>query len=151
MLRITNQVVGEVLGEAWRVYPEEACGLLLAPLGSGSSGTVTTFVPVDNAARSSRIFQLDPRGFMRAERFGDDHELEVVGVVHSHTHTAAYPSATDIEEATKPLVPPSWHWLIVSLGFGPPELRSFSLDPSPGNFGENSATGIAEETLLLTN
>lgn len=151
VLRITNQVIGEVLAEAWRVYPEEACGLLLAPAGSGSSGTVRQFLAVDNAARSSRIFQLDPRGFMKAERFADDHRLDVVGVMHSHTHTAAYPSATDVEEATKPLVPPSWHWLIVSLGFGPPEVRSFSLEPSPGHFGKNSAAGIAEETLLLTN
>ncbi len=87
---------------------------------------------------------------MRAERFGDDHGLEVVGVMHSHTHTAAYPSATDVAEATKPLVPPSWHWLIVSLGFEAPELRSFAVDPSPGHFGTDSATGIAEETLLLT-
>lgn len=151
MLRITDQVVGEILAEAWRVYPEEGCGLLLAAVGSGAGGTVRSFLPVDNAARSSRIFQLDPKGFLRAERLADDRQLELVGVMHSHTHTAAYPSATDVEEATKPLVPPTWHWLIVSLGFGAPEVRSFSVQPSPGNFGENSATGIAEETLLLTN
>lgn len=150
MLRITNRAVGEILAEAWRVYPKEGCGLLLAAEGSGSAGTVRSFLPVDNVARSSRIFQLDPKGFLRAERFGDDHQLEVVGVMHSHTHTAAYPSATDVDEATKPLVPPTWHWLIVSLGFGAPEIRSFSLQPSHGNFGENSAAGIAEETLLLT-
>ena len=150
VLRITNRVVGDVLAEAWRVYPHEACGLLLTPVGQGAAGTVDTFVAVDNAARSSRIFELDPRGFMRAERLGDDHGLEVVGVMHSHTHTAAYPSATDVAEATKPLVPPSWHWLIVSLGFGAPELRSFAVDPSPGHFGRDSATGIAEEVLALT-
>jgi len=110
VLRITNAVVAQVLAEAWRVYPEEACGLLLGPAGLGSAGTVHTF----------------------------------------RTHTAAYPSATDIAEATKPLVPPSWHWLIVSLGWGFPEMRSFAVDPSRGHFGMNSATGIAEETLLLT-
>ena len=109
MLRITNQVVGQILGEAWRTYPEEACGLLLAPEGSGSSGTVGRFLPVENAARSSRVFQLDPKGFMKAERLADDRGLEVVGVMHSHTHTAAYPSVTDVEEATNPLVPSSWH------------------------------------------
>lgn len=132
------------------MYPHEACGLLLAPVGGGAAGTVDRFVAVDNAARSSRVFELDPRGFMRAERLADDQSLEVVGVMHSHTHTAAYPSATDIAEATKPLVPSTWHWLIVSLGFDSPELRSFAVDPSPGHFGRNSATGIAEETLLLT-
>jgi len=147
---LTNGVVAQVLAESWRVYPEEACGLLLGPSGLGSAGVVGTFCPIDNAASSSRIFQLDPRGFMKAERFADDNGLEVVGVMHSHTHTAAYPSATDIAEATKPLVPPSWHWLIVSLGWGFPEMRSFAVEPSAGHFGMNSATGIAEETLLLS-
>ncbi len=150
VLRIASRVVGDVLAEAWRVYPHEACGLLLAPAGRGAAGTVDAFVAVDNVALSSRVFELDPRGFMRAERFADNHGLEVVGVMHSHTHTAAYPSATDITEATKPLVPPSWHWLIVSLGFDTPEMRSFAVDPSPGHFGTDSATGIAEETVLLT-
>lgn len=150
VLRMTERVVAQVLAESWRAYPEEACGLLLGPAGQGSSGTVRHFVPVQNAAASSRIFQLDPRGFMKAERFADDNELEVVGVMHSHTHTAAYPSSTDISEATKPLVPPTWHWLIVSLAWGLPEMRSFAVEPSPGNFGTNSASGIAEETVLLT-
>ena len=150
MLRITGRVVGEVVAEAWRTYPDEACGLLLAPLGSGGSGLVARFVPIANAAQSSRVFELDPMGFMKAERLGDDAGLDVVGVMHSHTHTAAYPSVTDVEEATKPLVPPTWHWLIVSLGFGLPELRSFAVEPSAGDFGPNSATGIAEEPLLLT-
>ncbi len=151
VLRVNARVVAEVLAESWRVYPEEACGLLLGPVGLGASGTVRHFRPVENAAHSSRIFQLDPRGFMKAERFADDNGLDVVGVMHSHTHTAAYPSETDVAEATKPLVPPSWHWLIVSLGWGFPELRSFAVEPSPGNFGSDSASGIAEETVMLTN
>lgn len=151
VLRITDHVAAGVVSEAWRVYPEEACGLLLGPAGLGAVGVVRHFRPIGNAARSSRIFQLDPRGFMKAERFADDNGLEVVGVVHSHTHTAAYPSATDIQEAVKPLVPPSWHWLIVSLAWGFPELRSFAVAPSPGHFGSDSASGIAEETVLLTN
>lgn len=150
MLEMTERVANDVLAEAWRIYPNEACGLLLAPAGDGASGTVEHFIPIENAADSSRIFQLDPRGFMKAERFADDHGLEVVGVMHSHTHTAAYPSSTDIDEATKPLVPPNWHWLIVSLAWGFPEMRSFAVDPSPGNFGPDSASGIAEEAVLLT-
>lgn len=150
VLQMTEIVVAQVLAESWRAYPEEACGLLLGPQGLGASGTVRHFLPITNVAASSRIFQLDPRGFMKAERFADDNELEVVGVMHSHTHTAAYPSATDVAEATKPLVPPTWHWLIVSLGWGFPEMRSFSVQPSPGNFGPDSASGIAEETVLLT-
>ena len=42
-----------------------------------------------------------------AEARGD----EIVGVWHSHTHTDAYPSATDVRQA----VEPGWIYVIVSL------------------------------------
>lgn len=133
-----------MLAEAWRVYPHEACGVLL---GAGPEAPIERFVPVVNAAQSSRVFTLDPMGYMKAERAADDAGLEVVGVVHSHTHTAAYPSPTDVAEATKPLVPPTWHWAIVSLAWGYPEVRSFRV--SPGDGDEMTVAGIAEEPVTL--
>jgi proteasome lid subunit RPN8/RPN11 len=84
---------------------------------------------------------------MKAERGADDAGLEVVGVMHSHTHTAAYPSPTDVAEATKPLVPPTWHWAIVSLAWGYPELRSFRVTEGPGDRATRS--GIVEERVWL--
>ncbi len=129
-------------------FPVEACGLLLGTGGQSAPGRVNRFVPITNAARSSRIFQLDPMGHMKAERLADDEGLEVIGVMHSHTHTAAYPSPTDVAEASKPLVPPTWHWVIVSLAWGYPELRSFSFDPGGRSFGPTLA-GIAEEPVVL--
>ncbi len=150
MLQVTRTIWLEMIAESWRVYPEEACGLLL---GSTGSTRLDRFVPVKNAARSSRVFELDGLGFMKAEREADDLGLDVVGVMHSHTHTAAYPSATDIAEATKPLLPASWHWLIVSLAWGQPEVRSFSVasveDPPFGPTPGFSPAGIAEEPLRL--
>ena len=146
-----------MLAEAWRAYPEEACGLVLGP--AGAPDQICEFVPVVNAAASSRVFELDPMGFMRAERRAEERGLEVVGVMHSHTHTAAYPSPTDVAEATKPLVPPSWHWIIVSLAWGLPEVRSFAVEPVGAIFPRRASgvpetaairAGIAEERLLLT-
>lgn len=158
MLSLSRKIWLEILAEAWRVYPLEACGVLLAqpsPPEDGSCGSVSPgdqpierFIVIHNAAQSSRIFQLDPMGYMKAERAADDAGLEVVGVVHSHTHTAAYPSPTDVREATQPLVPPSWHWAIVSLAWGYPELRSFRVQTDPVTDWE-CAAGIAEERVLL--
>ena len=139
-----NQWLG-ILAEAWRVYPLEACGLLVA--APGLDAPIERFVPVTNAAGSSRVFTLDPVEHMRIERAADDDGLDVVGVVHSHTHTAAYPSPTDVEEASKPLVPPTWHWAIVSLAWGHPELRSFRITPGPAD--RVTATGMVEERVLL--
>lgn len=157
MLSLSRTSWLEIVAEAWRVYPLEACGLVTAtakPYTSDAPTGIETvdrqiegFIPINNAAQSSRIFQLDPMGYLKAERAADDAGLEVVGVVHSHTHTAAYPSPTDVSEATKELVPHSWHWAIVSLAWGYPELRSFRVDAKSQDW--STLAGIAEEQVLL--
>lgn len=140
MLAIDRQTWLEILAEAWRVYPLEACGVFLA---AGAEAEIDRFIPIENEAASSRVFTLEPRGFMKAERLADDLDLDIVGVFHSHTHTAAYPSPTDVAEASNPLLPPSWHWAIVSLAWGFPELRSFRLTE------EETLSGMAEELVEL--
>ena len=139
----------EILAEAWRAYPHEACGVLLGPGPEVDPGApVERFVPVANEAMSSRVFTLSPMGYMKAERLADDLGLQVVGVVHSHTHTSAYPSPTDVAEATKPLVPPTWHWAIVSLAWGLPELRSYRVTESD-RVSVGGLTGMDEEPVWL--
>ena len=127
-----------MLAAAWDAYPLEGCGLLI---GSGPVGarTIERFVPIRNEAASSRIYRLDGREYAAAALRADDDGYDIVGVMHSHTHTAAYPSPTDVAEASKPLIPPDWHWVIVSLAWGFPELRSFNIVDG----------GIAEEPVGL--
>jgi len=48
-------------------------------------------------------------------------------VMHSHTHTDAYPSPTDIAKADNPLLL-GWHYIIVSLRDDAPMLRSWLID-----------------------
>ena len=43
--------------------------------------------------------------------------------MHSHTHTDAYPSPTDIAQAPDP----DWHYVIVSLRDDVPMLRSYRI------------------------
>jgi proteasome lid subunit RPN8/RPN11 len=125
-----------MLAEAWSAYPLEGCGLLI---GAGGGDVVDRFVPIRNEAESSRIYRLDGRQYATAALRADAEGLDVIGVMHSHTHTVAYPSPTDVAEASKPLIPPSWHWVIVSLGWGYPELHSFRILDG----------GIAEEPVGL--
>ena len=145
MLTLHRSTWLEILAEAWRVYPLEACGLLIGP----DDGPVDRFVPIVNEAQSSRVFTLSPMGYMKAERLADDLGLQVVGVVHSHTHTSAYPSPTDVAEATKPLVPATWHWAIVSLAWGYPELRSFRVQDSGADVGGGSAANSEGDSVEL--
>jgi proteasome lid subunit RPN8/RPN11 len=48
---------------------------------------------------------------------------ELVGVWHSHTHTDAYPSDTDVRQAMEP----QWVYVIVSLKHPEPVLRAYRL------------------------
>lgn len=153
MLELTRTQWLEMLATAWAAYPLEGCGLLVGPPGGDR---VERFVPIDNEARSSRIYRLDGSQYARAAMAADEEGMDIVGVMHSHTHTAAYPSPTDVAEATRPLVPPSWHWVIVSLAHGLPELHSFRIgaglgEPGSGPFPRSvpGNVGIEEEPVRL--
>jgi proteasome lid subunit RPN8/RPN11 len=70
------------------------------------------------------VYTIDPRDHLRAERDAEDRGWEIIGVVHSHTHTEAYPSPTDVAQAPDP----SWYYAIVSLRDETnPSLRSYRI------------------------
>jgi [CysO sulfur-carrier protein]-S-L-cysteine hydrolase len=111
VLHLAASVYAAIIGSAYDGLPYEACGLLG---GDPGSGRVRVFYPCTNIARSSRIYTLDPK---------EGRSLEVIGVVHSHTHTDAYPSPTDVAQAPDP----AWRYVIVSLRDDAPVLRSYRL------------------------
>jgi [CysO sulfur-carrier protein]-S-L-cysteine hydrolase len=120
MLRLDAAAHAAMVAHALAAYPEEACGLLVGPHG----GDVTTgFVPCRNVAASARIYSIDPREHLRAERDAEDVGLEIVGVMHSHTHTEPWPSPTDVAQAPDP----GWHYVIVGLRRSAPDTRSYAI------------------------
>ena len=56
-------------------------------------------------------------------RDAEDDGEEILGVVHSHTHTEGYPSPTDIRQAPDP----QWHYVIISLRDGGTAMRSYKI------------------------
>jgi [CysO sulfur-carrier protein]-S-L-cysteine hydrolase len=108
----------EMIGHVYDGYPLEACGLLV-----GRGAQVSRFVPCANAAASARIYSIDGRELLRAEMSAEDDGLEIIGVVHSHTHSEPYPSPTDVAQAPDP----AWHYVIVSLKRDAPETRSYRI------------------------
>ncbi len=117
MLTLSSVQREAIVATCIRALPNEGCGLLLGT----SEGIVHDVVASVNVADSARIYEIDPKVLLRATRRADDEGLEVIGVFHSHTHSAAYPSPTDVRQAPDP----SWHYLLVSLLDSPPDLRSF--------------------------
>lgn len=102
-----------------RSLPLEGCGLLIGSV----DGTITSVVGSDNVAASARIYEIDPRVLLRTFREADDAGEVVAGCFHSHTHSDAYPSPTDIAQAPDP----SWHYVLISLRVTPPTLRSYRI------------------------
>ena len=135
MLKVPENELRAMHDHALAGYPYEACGLMV---GHPASGEVVRFVPCTNVASSARVYTIDPKEHLRAELAAEADGLEVIGVMHSHTHSEAYPSPTDVAQAPDP----SLHYLIVTLAREVPESRSFRIDQTA-----ESAAQISEEEI----
>ncbi len=119
VLELTRQTWAQMVGRAYDGYPDEACGLLAGPVGVDR---VTAFYPCPNAAASSKVYAI---AYADIEAASDDAEakgLDLKGTMHSHTHTDAYPSPTDVQMAD-----PVWCYVIVSLRQEAPVLRAYRI------------------------
>lgn len=123
-LLLDRDVWTAMLATAIDGYPLEACGLLG---GIPGAGRIDGFCRVENADASAKTYAIGPAGFAAAEAAFAPRGLEIIGVMHSHTHTDAYPSPTDIDRADNPLLE-GWKYIIVSLRDEAPVLRCYVLD-----------------------
>jgi proteasome lid subunit RPN8/RPN11 len=108
-----------MLAACIRALPNEGCGLLL---GTGE-GLVHDVIASPNVADSAKVYEIDPTILLRASRRADAEGLEVIGVFHSHTHSEAYPSPTDVRQAPDP----TWHYVLISLVDSPADMASFRI------------------------
>ena len=120
MLRLAPDVYQAMIGHCYDGLPDEACGLIATAPGGDKA---VVLYPTRNAAESSRIYEVDPKDLLRADRDAQAKGLEIIGVYHSHTHTEPYPSPTDLAQAPDP----EWHYVIVSLREAEPMLRSYRI------------------------
>jgi proteasome lid subunit RPN8/RPN11 len=120
MLRLASEVYLRMVGHCYDGLPDEACGLLG---GSPMSGKAAVCYPTRNDAASARVYTVNPLDHLRADRDAEARGLEIIAVFHSHTHTDAYPSPTDVAQAPDP----SWHYVLVSLRDEAPVVRSYRI------------------------
>jgi len=127
VLRLTDATYTDMVAHALDDLPNEACGLVAA---LPSTDKIERVYRCRNAAASSRLYEVEPIDHLHADRDAEGRGLEIVGVYHSHTHTDAYPSPTDVKQAPDP----SWHYVIVSLRDDAPMVRSYRI--VDGKIGE---------------
>ncbi len=123
MLLIRKKLLDSMVAHALQGYPLEACGLLVGTVPEDGTAHVASVCPTGNVAASARIYEVEPKALLKADREAEAAGQELIGVYHSHTHTDAKPSPTDIAQAPDP----GWHYVLVSLRDAHPSVRSWRI------------------------
>ncbi|MBA2702022.1 MAG: M67 family metallopeptidase [Chloroflexi bacterium] len=98
-----SQTIREaIIAHARAEDPNEACGLIIGDRPAGAGGRALRFEATANEAASPYRYEIPPAELYRLSVAVDDADQSFWGIVHSHTHTPAVPSATDIGLAFYP-------------------------------------------------
>ena len=92
----------EIIERARAEYPNEMCGLIVGDRPAAEGGLALRFEPARNKAASPYRYEIDPDDLLRLTIATDDADETFWAIVHSHTHTPAVPSPTDIGLAFYP-------------------------------------------------
>ena len=119
-MKISRALVDEMVAHAREDLPNECCGMI-----GGRDGEATSVVRVENSAASPLRYEMDPQGQYDALKAIEDAGEELIGIYHSHTRSAAYPSQTDVNQA---VAWPEQVYVIVSLENGDaPDVKAYDL------------------------
>ncbi|HWX88647.1 MAG TPA: M67 family metallopeptidase [Solirubrobacteraceae bacterium] len=117
----------EILAHAREEVPNECCGVVgVVPAAGGEPARAMRVRRARNVHASPKRFEIDGRDVIRAMSEFEGAGWEIGAIYHSHTHTAPYPSQTDINFAAHW---PGVEWIIVGLaGAAEPEIRSYLIE-----------------------
>lgn len=143
-LKIPRQILDAMAAHALALDPYECCGLL-----AGKDGTVSRHYRITNTvakdAQAVEVFDaanvkqladlsetkkaevayfMDPKEMLAAFKDMRERNLDLAVIYHSHTHSPAYPSMTDVGLALYP----DAAYLIISLeNKAAPDIRAFHI------------------------
>jgi [CysO sulfur-carrier protein]-S-L-cysteine hydrolase len=96
-VHIPQDYLDEMIRHAREDVPNECCGVLL-----GRDGQMLELRRCTNAEQSPFRYSVAPRELLAIDREVRERDWEVAAIYHSHTHTDAYPSPTDVRLAAYP-------------------------------------------------
>ena len=91
-----------IVAHARAEYPNEAAGLIIGDAPAAAGGRALRFEATRNRAASPLRYEIHPDDLLRLTIATDDADEVFWAIVHSHTHTPAVPSPTDIGLAFYP-------------------------------------------------
>jgi proteasome lid subunit RPN8/RPN11 len=98
-LMLNRSLLEEMIAYVRERAPLEACGLL-----AGKADRAEKMIGVTNQAQSPARFVMDPYEQLRAFDWIESHEMDLVGIFHSHPAGPETASPTDIAEAAYAVV-----------------------------------------------
>jgi len=122
-IHLPTEIRNQIVAQAGAEYPNEACGLIVGDLPATDGGRALRFEPTRNRAASPFRYEIDPDDLLRVTIATDDADEAIWGIVHSHTHTPAVPSPTDVGLAFYP----DALYLLVSLADPEPSLAAWRI------------------------
>ena len=125
MLRIGRQYADDMIAHTSEEDPNECCGIL-----AGKDEVVMRAYRITNSVKSPFRYLMDPQELLNADRDSEKNGWEFLAFYHSHTHSAAYPSQTDVRMALES----GWldvYYVLVSLeNETDPQIRAFHIQES---------------------
>ncbi len=118
--RIPAPMAQELVEHAQQEYPKECCGVLAGPDGEPRELFRLTNIDPDPVMR----YNADPKELKRVSDQIFDRDWDIVSIYHSHTHTPAYPSPTDVARA---FYPEAVYVLVGLSDRQHPDLRAFRI------------------------
>jgi len=106
-MRISRELINEMVAHAREDLPNECCGMI-----GGVDGEARSLHRVANSAASPLRYEMDSQGQIIAYNAIANDGQDLLAIYHSHTKSAAYPSQTDVNQAVNW---PDQIYLIVSL------------------------------------
>jgi [CysO sulfur-carrier protein]-S-L-cysteine hydrolase len=117
-VRISRQLLDEVIAHARADAPNECCGMI-----ASSNGAAVAVHRARNTAASPFRYEMDGMEQYRIQTAIEDAGLELGAIYHSHTRSAPEPSQTDINLAFYPEA----LYLIVGIKSPEPDVRAWRI------------------------
>ena len=118
-MRISSELLDEIVAHAREQAPSECCGMVAA-----RDGEAVRVYRARNVAPSPKLaYEIDGAEQYKIQMEIEDTGLELGAIYHSHPRTEPYPSQTDINLAFYP----DAMYVIVGLRGTQPEVRAYSI------------------------
>ena len=118
---VPAQVADAMFKHAGWTFPQEACGLV----AFSAAGTPVLTLCLSNADDAGDRFTISPDEQFGAIRLSESLGHSIGAVFHSHPHSDAYPSETDIRGGADP----DWlHFIVGPVAGQRPLLRAYRID-----------------------